>query len=223
MYSQEMKKEVHNIHLSRTLMSHDLAFKNTQQHTVLKWAITSNVNKHCTAWAKWKMEEFLIILRDLQKAIQWTNGHIIDFPQAPHMINERTRHGFLVLVTPTHQIITTAVYFTFLLSLSHVEYPFVSIYCNPKNQISLRPIVFTTWNNISINQRQPSMRKILFQTDFLIKCMLDCWSQYIPKGCFQCFQHLPGSDQMSLTISMKIWTVPVYSRQKNPNFIDYFT
>ena len=34
---------------------------------------------------------------------------------------------------------------TFLFSLSHVVRPLLSTYCNPKNQISRRPIVLTTW------------------------------------------------------------------------------
>lgn len=36
---------------------------------------------------------------------------------------------------------------TFLLSLSQVVYPLLSTYWRPKNQISRRPMVFTTWSN----------------------------------------------------------------------------
>ena len=36
---------------------------------------------------------------------------------------------------------------TFLLSLSQVAYPLLSTYCRPKNQISRKPIVFTTYTS----------------------------------------------------------------------------
>lgn len=41
---------------------------------------------------------------------------------------------------------TRVLKFTFLLSFSHVSSPFESTNCSPKNQISLRPMVLTTYS-----------------------------------------------------------------------------
>ena len=68
---------------------------------------------------------------------------------------------------------------TFLFSLSHVTRFFVSLYCRPKYQISLRPIVLTTFFQIATIKLKPAyffffgsnsqnLIRFLFFTQYLI-------------------------------------------------------
>jgi hypothetical protein len=69
---------------------------------------------------------------------------------------------------------------TFLYSLIHVRSPFGSVYCNPKNQTSRNPIVFTTWSKSCLPvvlcwMANSSSASIVVTRTFSCKIIMEKW------------------------------------------------